>query len=191
MQSSFEAERLELQPSAMHPTAPPPPPPATKAATFSINITDAKSSEAILKILAAEFGWREMVQAQLPKPPPSHAPPSALAAYRAALKPLAPPKGSIIWTVCPEALEQSLLGRRGDQRVSHIPGMHGLCSKVPFTLLARAHGLTDFFPETWIVECGSRPVCAVGSKPGLLVLLCCLAACASATSREVRGSKLV
>lgn len=147
---------------------------AAQPPSFSLNITDAKSSEAILKILATEFGWREIVQAQLPKPPPSHAPASAFAAYRAALKPLAPPKGNIIWTVCPEALEQALIGRRGDQRVSHVPGMHGLCAKAPFALLAAAHGLTDFFPQTWIVELGAPPAAALVAaikRPGGALIL--------------------
>ena len=152
--------------------APPVPAKASTAAPLAINVSDAKSSEGILKILAAEFGWREVVQPQQPKPLPSHAPPSALAAYRAALKPLPPPKGHIIWTVSPEALEQALIGARDSQRISHIPGMHGLCGKVPFALLAHKHGL-DFFPETWIVELGAKPpasaVAALKGK-GTLIL---------------------
>ena len=142
-------------------------------ANFSINITDAKSSEAILKLLVDEYGWREVVQQSLPKPPPSHAPATALAQYRAALPTIPPPKGKIIWTVAPEALEQALVHRRGDQRISHIPGMHGLCGKVPFALLARAHGLDDCFPATWIVEQGckaDRAAIAALKGTGTLIL---------------------
>ena len=128
-----------------------------KPKPFSLNITNAKSSEALLRILAAQNDWSIIIQAYTqPKPPPAHAPSVYMERYRAGLKPLPPPKGNIVWTVAPEALEHALIGRRGDQRISHVPGMHGLCCKVPFSLLSQAHGL-DFFPESWIVEPGAKP----------------------------------
>ena len=158
---------------AIHPADPLPAPQASASSSateakapasgFSINITDAKSSEAILRLLADEFGWRILVEARQPKPPPSQAPAAALKAYRESLKPLPPPKGNIIWTVAPDALEQALIGRRGEQRVSHIPGMHALCAKAPFARLAEAHALS-FFPTTWIVELGApAPAAAAGA----------------------------
>ena len=138
---------------------------------YSVNISDAKSSEAILKIVAAELGWKQVTQPLPPPPPPSQAPASALAAYRASRTAPPPPRGSIVWVVCPEALELAIIGRKGEQRVSHIPGMHGLCRKGPFALLGREHKLRT--PRTWVVEVNAAPasdVLAVLRKDGCLIL---------------------
>ena len=62
-------------------------------------------------------------------------------------------RGHIIWVVSPEVLEASLQTRKGEQRVSHVPGMHGLCRKGAFSLLAKHHAW-DFAPETWILRPG-------------------------------------
>ena len=93
---------------------------------MTLNTADAKSSAAILSILCNEFGWTETASSQ---------------------------RGHIIWVVSPEVLEASLQTRKGEQRVSHVPGMHGLCRKGAFSLLAKHHAW-DFAPETWILRPG-------------------------------------
>lgn len=103
--------------------------PASSKPKLSINTEDAKSSAALLAMLASERGWPE-VRAN---------------------------KGHIMWVVSPEALEKAMLARRGEQRISHIPGMHCLCRKVTFAHLARAHDFGTFFPETFIVQPGEQP----------------------------------
>ena len=50
-----------------------------KPKPFSLNITNAKSSEALLRILAAQNDWSIIIQAYTqPKPPPAHAPAALL-----------------------------------------------------------------------------------------------------------------
>ena len=113
-----------------------------RAKRFTLNTADAKSSATILTLLAQENGWAEVTT-----------------------------RGNVQWVVSPEALETSLATRKGEERVSHIPGMHGLCRKAPFALLAQHCGW-DFFPETWIVrpgETASRSLTAA-LRAGALIL---------------------
>ena len=101
---------------------------AQSATRFSLNTSGAKSSSAILSIIASEQGWDEVAE------PTSK-------------------RGSVFWVVSPDDLEARLVSRRGDQRLSHIPGMHALCRKVAFARLAHGHGF-GFFPATWILPPG-------------------------------------
>ena len=92
-----------------------------RGATILLNTSGARSSAAILAILAQQEGWAEVSGT----------------------------KGHIFWVVSPEDLERRLLAKRR-ARTSHIPGMHALCKKAPFALLMRAHG-SRFFPYSIIV----------------------------------------
>ena len=95
--------------------------------SFSINTADAKSSAAILSIIANERNWKECSTGTM---------------------------GSIVWVVSPEALEQAMIRRKGDQRISHIPGMHCLCRKIPF---ARLMASFPFVPETFVLYPNENP----------------------------------
>ena len=95
--------------------------------SFSINEASAKSSAAILSIIANERNWKECSTGTM---------------------------GSIVWVVSPEALEQAMIRRKGDQRISHIPGMHCLCRKIPF---ARLMASFPFVPETFVLYPNENP----------------------------------
>ena len=99
----------------------------TQTRSFSINTADAKSSAAILSIIANERNWKECSTGTM---------------------------GSIVWVVSPEALEQAMIRRKGDQRISHIPGMHCLCRKIPF---ARLMASFPFVPETFVLYPNENP----------------------------------
>ena len=46
-------------------------------------------------------------------------------------------KASVYWVVTPEEVEQRMLSRNPNQRMSRIPGMYQLCNKVNLALLMR------------------------------------------------------
>jgi hypothetical protein len=99
--------------------------PTTDATTWLLNTSGARSSAAILSIIAQQERWAEVN---------------------------AGGRGDVFWVVSPEDLERRLTATR-QARISHIPGFHALCKKAPFALLMRAHGCV-FFPATILVPPG-------------------------------------
>ena len=121
--------------------------PKKKAKSTILNTSAAKSSRAVLRLICAEFGWRD--------------------------EPCDNTTGNIFWAVNDDEISKRLERLRPQQRLARLPGIRQLTHKRPFAMLMRAAGERDpsfsrFFPKTWVFP-DDEPPGASAFKRGPLI----------------------